>query len=518
MLMRLAAAFMTSSIRHPLVAALVVIGYSMPHHAAPAHGHPSVALDVVLSEAEYQPDARVSGEVHVRASVPLVGLVRMIVVNETTGLPIHRRLFPVLLLRAGTKRIPFSIVPTPPPDSYRVVATVLTSGFPNHPAPLARATADFRVDAMAPSAALLPFWLSYCADPTCGGLPPLIVRVCPSENASCSPSRETTVVPRLDGRQIDQILLTVQPPVGGPDLALTLVSGAGSMIGSAAFVSFSSPVILRSDADVTLSHYDVIPVWGGTTNLDLVSASTTSPELVTTVYRHPTFLGDDEVAQLHQRGRDIVAVEKQISGIDPGQLHAIFLPTELATLGEGNFSDGNLGIVLNYGNPDFIAFVGSVYDVVMPRFAHEYVHELFSEVAQSHPGNNSCLNEGLADAFAYAAGLLPERDFGPVGLRGADFGQGCAEIVQDFEMHDAGNCPFWQVRRLGLLSPAFVAAVLRPHHAIEFDSCDLTAARTGNALVVLFSEAAGVDMTASIEMAEIPNAGSLEAARRALGL
>jgi hypothetical protein len=85
-------------------------------------------------------------------------------------------------------------------------------------------------------------------------------------------------------------------------------------------------------------------------------------------------------------------------------------------------------------------------------------------------------------------------------------------------MVDAGNCPFWQVHRLGLLSQSFVAAILRPQHVIEFDSCNLTSVRTGNALVVLFFEAAGVDMIPAIEIAEIPNAGSFEAAKQALGL
>src|SRR5437773_3686131 len=73
-----------------------------------------------------------------------------------------------------------------------------------------------------------------------------------------------------------------------------------------------------------------------------------------------------------------------------------------------------------------------------------------------------------------------------------------AEIVQNFEVHDAGNCPLWQVslfHSLGLLSQSFVARILRPQHVIEFDSCDLTSERTGNALIVLFSEATGLDTT-----------------------
>jgi hypothetical protein len=71
---------------------------------------------------------------------------------------------------------------------------------------------------------------------------------------------------------------------------------------------------------------------------------------------------------------------------------------------------------------------------------------------------------------------------------------------------------------MGLLSQSFVVGVLRPQRALAFDSCNLTSVHTGNAFIVLFSEAAGIDMTEAIDMAEIPNAGSLEAAKQALGL
>jgi len=62
-----------------------------------------------------------------------------------------------------------------------------------------------------------------------------------------------------------------------------------------------------------------------------------------------------------------------------------------------------------------------------------------------------------------------------------------------------------------------VARILRPQHVIEFDSCDLTSERTGNALIVLFSEATGLDTTEAVQKAGIPNAGSLEGAKLALG-
>jgi hypothetical protein len=362
-------------------------------------------------------------------------------------------------------------------------------------------------------AAPLPFWLSYCGDPTCGGAP-LVVKVCPDATPNCAPTRQTTVVPEVDGRQINQIFFPLQLPAG---VTASVVSGLGTVTGPLVFSS-SSPVVLRSDVDLTLSYYQVAPVWGGTTHLNFVTQSFTSPEVVSTVYRHPTFLTAGEPGQLHDRGRTIITEESQIAAINPGQMHAFFLPSEMATLGEGNFSDGNLNITMNYGNPDFIAAAGGVLNAVMPRFAHEYVHELFSEIAGSYPGFNICLNEGLADAFAFSAGFLPEDQFGPIGVHGADFDDGCAQLVSDPEQHDVGNCPLWQVRRLGRLSQGFAAAMLHPQHAIAFDSCDLTSSQTGNALLVLFSESAGQDLTQAIQMAQIPNAGSLAAARQALGL
>jgi hypothetical protein len=363
------------------------------------------------------------------------------------------------------------------------------------------------------TAAPLPFWLSYCSDPTCGGTP-LVVKVCPDTTPNCSPARQTTVVPEVDGRQINQVFFPLQLPAG---VTASVVSGFGTVTGPLVFSS-SSPVVLRSDVNLTLSYYQVAPVWGGTTHLNFVTQSFTSPEVVSTVYRHPTFLTGGEPAQLHDRGRTIIVQESQIANINPGRMNAFFLPSEMATLGEGNFSDGNLNITMNYGNPDFIAGAGGVLNAVMPRFAHEYVHELFSEIAPNYPGFNICLNEGLADAFAFAAGFLPEDQFGPIGLRGGDFNNGCAQFVTDFESHDVGNCPLWQVRRLGRLSQGFAAAMLHPQHVLTFDSCDLTSSQTGNALLVLFSESAGQDLTQAIQMAQIPNAGSLAAARQALGL
>lgn len=501
------------STAHPFATALVVLACCLLCKDASAAHH---VAQVSLSASEAQPDEPIIATVRITAVSPLVGHVRVVVIDTTTGLRVYRTRSHVRLRKAGTKDIPITIPPMPASaSSYKLVATLFDDAWPD-PNSLAKAAAEFSVPVANPSVAQLPFWMRYCKEPTCGGLQRLVVRVCPTSNPSCSPHRQTTVVPRLDGHQINQIFFPVQAPV---DVTATLESGSGSVISTLVF-SYTSPVIVRSDVDVTLSYYHVTPVWGGITNLDFVSEITSSPEVVTTVYHHPTFLINGEATQLHEQGRNIISVESQIAGINPGQMHAFFMPSEFATDLEGNFSDGALNVYMNYGNPPYIAALGSVYDVVMPRFAHEYVHELFSEVSLSHPGNSVCLNEGLADAFSFAAGFLPEVDFGPLGQHGADFNQGCAGIGQNPspEIHEAGNCPLWQVHRQGLLSQSFATGVLRPQHAIEFDSCNLASPQTGNALLVLFSDAAGRDMTGAIDMAQIPNAGSLQAAKQALGI
>lgn len=359
----------------------------------------------------------------------------------------------------------------------------------------------------------LPWWQSYCADSTCGGTP-LVVRVCPDSNLNCSPSRQTTVVPRVDGQQISQVLLPIQVPAGN---SLHYVSGNGQVL-STYVEAFTSPVVIRSDVTLSVSYYNAPVVWGGTTNLNFVSEVFPSAEVLTTVFRFPTYLTAGEPAEFHTRGRNIIIRESEIASIYPGKMKSYFLPSELSTGGEGNYSNGALRITSNYSNPGYIDAMGGVYNVAMPRFSHEYVHELFSEVTSKHPGNNICLNEGIADAFPYAAGFLPEADFGPLGQVGADFNQGCAETMVRREEHEVGNCPLWQVKRLNRMTTAFATAVLNPRTTIDFDSCDLTSARTGNALIVLYSEAAGVDMTQAIQMAEIPSAGSYTAAKAALGL
>jgi hypothetical protein len=307
------------------------------------------------------------------------------------------------------------------------------------------------------------------------------------------------------------------PLVVPGDASPRLVSGSGYVVSHLVWAFRASNVILGSDQDVLASYYNVVPVWGGTTPLNFTSTVLTSALLDTVFYRHPSYDTGTAAMDLHTQGQAVIAMERTITGLASEHVTAFFMPTELAAVqGEGDFSYGNGTVTINYGNPAYIAAYGGIMNTAIPRFAHEYAHELFNEIRPALAGDPSCLNEGLADALAFAAGFLPEEDFGPVGVRGISFDSGCAAVS---EMHDVGNCYFWHVKKAGLLTSGLLYGIFHPQHTFSFNSCAQNTIETGNSILVYFTEAAGgANMVPVLESMNIPHAGSYDAAKRAVGL
>jgi len=360
----------------------------------------------------------------------------------------------------------------------------------------------------------LPPWLTYCDTGSCTSLDPVVVYSCPAENPQCMPARSTMVVPQVDDKRISGVYISLDPA----DTSVRLLSGDGKA--DSVFISvFQAPgVTFGSDQDMLLSYYKVAPVWGGNTVLNFTSTFSTSALLDTVFYRHPSYDTGNVAAQLHAEGQTIISAQRAMTGIAPEHVTAFFVPTELAAAreGEANFSFGDGTVTVNYGNPPYIAARGGIMNSAMPRFAHEYAHELFNEIAAAYTGNPSCMNEGVADALPFVAGFLPEEDFGPIGLAGSDFDGGCTALS---EAHDVGNCYFWHVKKAGLLTPAFLHEIFHPQHTYRFDSCSQNTIETGNSILVLFTEAAGgADMTSVLESMHIPHAASYAAAKQALGM
>lgn len=373
----------------------------------------------------------------------------------------------------------------------------------------------------------LPPWLTYCNNAICANLPPVVVAVCPSGTPSCSPSRSTTVVPQVNGVPVSGIALALVQDLtlNGlvlPNTLIRLVSGDGAVFnGTPLFVNAysASSVQLRSEQNLLASYYGVAPIWGGTTTVNFTTTHLTSALLDTWFFGHPSFTPDTSVATLHAQGQAIITAEQGLSGIITSEhVTAYFLPTELTANrdGEGNFSYGNGTITMNYGHPLYIGQTGGIASQVLARLSHEYAHELFNEIQGAFLDNVRCLNEGIADAVGFASGFLPEQDFGPIGLRGLDFMDGCPPMTA---IHDIGNCYLWHVKAAGLLTPAFVFGLFHPQHTYTFDSCAQTSLQTGNSILVYFTESAnGANMLPVLDAMKIPHAVSYLAAKQALGL
>jgi hypothetical protein len=359
----------------------------------------------------------------------------------------------------------------------------------------------------------LPPWLTYCDTALCAASAPLVVTSCSAANPDCMPARSTKIVAQVDGRPINSIMAILKPGDG----SVSVVSGNG-IADALSVTSFQAPYItFASERDVHVTYYDVAPVWGGTTAIRFTSTSLTSAELNTVFYRHVSYDTGTAAAALHARAQTVISTQQAMTGLDTAHTTVFFMPSEMSTVpgGEGNFASGNGTINVNYGNPPYIAASGGIMQTAIPRFAHEYTHELFNQIASSYRGDHSCLNEGIADALPYVAGFLPEPEFGPVGLRGTDFASGCGALN---EVHDIGNCYFWHVKKAGMLTPEFLRRVFHPRRAYTFDSCAQNTLMTGNNMLVLFTEAAGgVNMIPVLDSMQLPHARSYEEAIRALG-
>jgi hypothetical protein len=357
--------------------------------------------------------------------------------------------------------------------------------------------------------------ISLCNDESiCAAQPPAVLRVCPSSTPNCSPVRSTSAIFRLDGTRLLGELLLVDLPNG---YVLSADGANVTVLGyNMARISGTSWVSIASDVDISLSYYRVAPVWGGTTLLEFESVLSVAPTVQTVFYRHESYSSAQMGATLQAHAVGAVAAERSITGLGARQLRAYFIPTEMVTQGEGNFSYGNGEVTINYGNPPYIDYRGGIIQTAIPRFAHEYAHDLFTEVQPRYGGNPNCLNEGLADALAYVSGYLPLDEFGPIGLHGKSFElDGCPVMT---EIHDVGNCPLWHVYKAGLLTPSFMRALFHPQHSYSFDSCNVVNPPTGNALFVLYTEAAGgANVAPALAAAGIQHAATYAAAKAALG-
>ena len=360
----------------------------------------------------------------------------------------------------------------------------------------------------------LPPGLTYCDSDPCASTPPLVLYVCPTGDPKCTPTRSTTIIPRVDGRTISGLSLSIFAP---NNTSLHLTSGSGTLRHATVWDLGSKIILGSSEGAVQITYNSIVPVWDGTTNLNFESTILSSALLDTVFYRQTSYETGTAASDLHTLGQKIITAERATAGLTSEHVTAFYFPPEMnkGGLGEGNFSYGNGTVSINYGSPSGIAGKGGIVNGALPLFAHEYAHELFDEIKLMFSGDYSCLNEGVADALAFSLGFIPEEILGPVASDRVNFDSDCSAVS---ELHDVGNCYLWHVKKAGLLTPTFLHGIFHPQHTFNFNSCDQKAITTGNSILVYFTEAAGgANMVPVLNSMKIPHAGSYEAAKQALG-
>jgi hypothetical protein len=360
----------------------------------------------------------------------------------------------------------------------------------------------------------LPPKLTYCDAEPCASTAPLVVYVCPTSDPMCIPTRTTTIIPRVDGKAISGISLTILSPNG---TSLRPVSGSG-IVNHSVVWDLGSKIVLGSDQDVRISVYEVAPVWGGLTNLNFTSTLLSSTLLDTIFYRYTDYDTGTAAIDLHNQAQEIIKAERAMAGLTSKHITAFYFPPELNKDGRGggnaSYEDGTVGI--NYGSPSGIAHKGGIINGALPIFAHEYAHQLFDEIKSMFSDDYRCLNEGIADALAFSVGFIPEEILGPIASDRVNFDSDCSAVS---EIHDVGNCYFWHVKKAGLLTPTFLFGIFHPQHTFSFNSCDQKAMTTGNSTLAYFTEAAGgANMVPVLNSMKVPHAGSYETAKGELGL
>jgi hypothetical protein len=374
---------------------------------------------------------------------------------------------------------------------------------------------DASTDAGAPPPPLvaLPPGFQYCTPATpCGTVVPR-VNACPQGAASCTPARTTTVEWTVNGTPFNVLGINFR---GAPS-TIQIVSGPATIMSQQFATPTNTPrMTLGSDLDVTLTYYDDVPVWGGTTLIPFDGTFQTTAHGSSSLFGHASYDLGTTHATVAQRLEEIAVNEIGVASLTPPPFRAFLMPTEMAIVlgGEGDFSFGDGTIAVNYGNPDFIATAGGVLAIVSHEFAHEHSHLLFHQIANKFVGNPTCFDEGLADGLGNFLGYVPDSDLGAA-QDGSDFTQGCTTPT---EIHAKGNCVFWNLKRAGYFTRAMFTSLFAPQHTYGFDSCNMTASTTGNTYVVYLTEATGTDMSAFVTSIGLTNAGSYAAAKAALGL
>lgn len=377
----------------------------------------------------------------------------------------------------------------------------------------------------------LPPWLRYCTDAApCAT--DVRLTTCPPDTVGCAQTgRETTLRWTIDGAPVDGVTVFVNTHAGA--VAVASNSPRVTSFGPFAAVQGASSLALIEGQGTTvegLSYYNVTPRWGGVTELGFTSLTLAGPHGTAWFFRHSSFDFGLTAEALRDAVEQVYDGVVALSGRTPPAYRAFFIPSELVVNnGDGNFAFWPDTVTINYGNPDWLSYLGGFQTSVQWEWAHELTH-LLTQPLGERLSNIACLNEGLADAVGNKLGYIPESDFRP---GDSTLESSCRGLVG---LHAIGNCYLWHLKHYRadtvtdgpFWTERTFAGLFATPRALRLDTCsvpwpgqqapsaeDLV---TGDSWVVYFSDATGEDMTEFVQSLGFFSSGSLGASIAALGL
>ena len=378
------------------------------------------------------------------------------------------------------------------------------------------------------------FWFcppgSACADAEASAI------ACPVEGVACAPGgRETTVTWTLNGKPFNRLFFIASSP-DSPGVRLFVMPSTPNVSASVDLVTVqdASRIRIIEGQGAEIGRFDyagVSPNWGGVTTLAFDGVTLQGKHGRASYYHDVSFdagLSNDEILAMIEK---IYVDEAWLTGGSTPPYHAFVLPAEVAApLGaDGDFAFSPDTATVNYGNPDWLNYIGGFRLYVSWKWAHELSHLFFAPIAPQFT-ESSCLNEGLADGVGNFLGYVPDSDFGSATPTLATTCRGVPPT------HALGNCYLWHLKHFSAtdeeIGPYWrsstFAGLFSPRQALPLNTCATPAVgqteptdedrRNGDAWVVYLSEATGEDMTPFVESVGLFSSGSLSASRRALGL
>lgn len=368
----------------------------------------------------------------------------------------------------------------------------------------------------------------------CDSLPVPVLKVCPITDPLCNPNNAYYIELYLDGKPLTtsvELFRFIKPSLNefATKYKMFLVDGRGAVteypmqqyIHKYKFDGAYRYKILQDSFEEDGVPF-VLNLFLAETNIAQAQNLTLKYQIINhtdgsgSIYLYKREGENIDQQLIFNRAKEVTTKLDGITNVGHVVYKLHILPQTIAVYlgGEGNFYRGNGIITMGY-SPQFI------FEQVSAETAHEYTHALEFEksvfkcsLGNCVQGNIEVLSEGLDDGLVVYAGFKEPSALTVAGERGCPY----SLYAETGMVHAIGRCIFGSLYNESVFNDGFFRSLFRPNHNYSFNSSDVSIRKTCDSYMVLFSEAAGRDLSDFMKNKIKGNcSASLEEAKIGLG-